>query len=96
MAQLSSTTSAMRVSSVIAIKAVTLPRSILRRTRSRRSTIPAVIAGQIIFRLKAAVIEPLTPVGRVTMYLLQLNSDARLVRRKELIGLGAYPCEHEL
>ena len=48
------------------------------------------------FRLKAAVIEPLTPVGRVTMYLLQLNSDARLVRRKELIGLGAYPCEHEL
>lgn len=45
------------------------------------------------FSLQDEVIIPLTPIGRVTEFLLRLNSEARRVRRKELILLGRYPCK---
>lgn len=44
------------------------------------------------FRLKGAVIEPLTPEGRVTVFLLRLNSEQRLLERDLLTRLGRYPC----
>jgi hypothetical protein len=44
------------------------------------------------FKLEGAVIVPLTPEGRVTVLLLQLNTDERIIRRAELIALGRYPC----
>jgi hypothetical protein len=37
-------------------------------------------------------IEPLTPEGRVTVFLLKLNSDEHLVSRRLLTQLGRYPC----
>lgn len=43
------------------------------------------------FRLNGAWIEPLTPEGRVTVRLLQLNKDIHIVRRTRLIKLGRYP-----
>jgi hypothetical protein len=43
------------------------------------------------FRLGEAFIEALTPVGRVTVYLLRLNSDEQLLKRAELIELNRYP-----
>lgn len=45
------------------------------------------------FRLNrsTATIEPLTPEGRVTVFLLRLNSDEHIVSRRLLIRLGRYP-----
>jgi hypothetical protein len=43
------------------------------------------------FRLNDAEIEPLTPQGRVTAYLLHLNDEARLTERAALIEAGRYP-----
>jgi len=44
------------------------------------------------FRLNGSQIEPLTAEGRVTMFLLRLNSSERLVERELLIRLNRYPC----
>lgn len=44
------------------------------------------------FRLEGAAIVPLTPEGRVTEFLLQLNDQERLDEREILISLGRYPC----
>lgn len=44
------------------------------------------------FRLTGNRIEPLTSEGRVTEFVLQLNSPAQLERRAILIPLGRYPC----
>jgi hypothetical protein len=44
------------------------------------------------FRLKAEVIEPRTPQGRVTVFLLRLNSPDHLLERRLLIRLKRYPC----
>ncbi len=43
------------------------------------------------FRLEGARIIPLTPVGRVTEHLLQLNRPDRLRRRQLLLEIGRYP-----
>ena len=42
------------------------------------------------FRLAAAHIIGLTPVGRTTVFLLQLNSEARLIDRRYLVQSGFY------
>ena len=47
------------------------------------------------FQLNTALIEPLTPIGRVTEFLLQLNDFARLEYRTGLLMLGRYPCHAE-
>lgn len=44
------------------------------------------------FRLNGAIIEPLTPQGRVTVVLLQFNRDDAILERSGLIKLGRYPC----
>jgi 5-methylcytosine-specific restriction endonuclease McrA len=44
------------------------------------------------FRLESARIEPLTPEGRVTVSLLQLNRPEQVAERELLIRLGRYPC----
>ncbi len=43
------------------------------------------------FRLETNHIIPLTPIGRVTVKLLQLNRHERLIERRELIAAGKYP-----
>ena len=43
------------------------------------------------FRLDVATIIPLTPEGRVTVFLLRSNSENRLIRRRALIELRRYP-----
>jgi hypothetical protein len=43
------------------------------------------------FQLNGAVIEPLTPQGRVTVFLLHLNDPDRLEERATLIRLKRYP-----
>jgi hypothetical protein len=43
------------------------------------------------FRLDGAQIVPVTAVGRVTEYVLKLNSDEHLIKRAALIRLGRYP-----
>ncbi len=43
------------------------------------------------FRLDGARIIPLTAKGRVTVSLLQMNSDEQVAKRTELIELGRYP-----
>jgi HNH endonuclease len=43
------------------------------------------------FRLENAVIEPLTPIGRVTVRLLDVNRDLRVEEREQLIHVGRYP-----
>jgi hypothetical protein len=43
------------------------------------------------FRLAGAAIEPLTPLGRVTVRLLQFNEQERLEEREALLRLGKYP-----
>jgi hypothetical protein len=43
------------------------------------------------FRLEGALIVPMTPKGRVTEYLLQLNNAERVERRNQLIAVGRYP-----
>mgnify|MGYP000442150003 CR=1 FL=1 len=45
------------------------------------------------FRLEGPLIIPLTPEGRVTVSLLQLNSEDRIIKRSEIIELGHYPCK---
>lgn len=45
------------------------------------------------FRLVGAQIVPLTPTGRVTVRLLQLNHPNRLEERELLVRLGALPIE---
>jgi hypothetical protein len=44
------------------------------------------------FSLTDGLIEPLTPEGRVTARILQLNSEERLMERGLLLRLGRYPC----
>jgi hypothetical protein len=44
------------------------------------------------FRLDGAIIEPLTAEGRVTAFLLRLNSSVRVEQRVLLLRLGRYPC----
>ncbi len=44
------------------------------------------------FRLSGGYIEPLTAQGRVTVFLLRLNSDESLAERNVLLQLGRYPC----
>jgi hypothetical protein len=44
------------------------------------------------FRLNDAIIEPLTPVGRVTVLLLHFNDSGRVEERALLIEAGRYPC----
>jgi hypothetical protein len=39
-----------------------------------------------------AILKGLTPEGRVTIFLLKLNSDEQLVPRKQLIQIDRYPC----
>ncbi len=48
------------------------------------------------FRLVNAWIEPLTAIGRVTTYLLQMNAEEQLALRTVLIDLRAYPCKHDI
>ena len=43
------------------------------------------------FRLDGARIVPLTPEGRVTVAILQLNHPDRIVERRRLIQAGKYP-----
>lgn len=43
------------------------------------------------FRLDAARIVPLTPEGRVTVAILQLNHPDRIMERQRLIQAGKYP-----
>ncbi len=44
------------------------------------------------FRLNDSQIEPLTPEGRVTVFLLRLNDEERLAERVLLLQLKRYPC----
>lgn len=44
------------------------------------------------FRLDNNKIIPLTAIGRVSVFLLQVNSEEQLARRTPLIGLKRYPC----
>jgi len=44
------------------------------------------------FRLDGAQIEPLSPTGRVTVFLLDMNHPDQLAKRAELISLDRYPC----
>jgi hypothetical protein len=43
------------------------------------------------FRVEAEFLLPLTPIGRVTVKLLQLNKYERLLERAELVATGKYP-----
>jgi hypothetical protein len=43
------------------------------------------------FRLDGAAIMPLTPEGRVTVHILQLNHPDRIAERRRLIRVGQYP-----
>ncbi|MEW6580955.1 MAG: HNH endonuclease signature motif containing protein [Chloroflexota bacterium] len=43
------------------------------------------------FRLEGPRIVPRTAIGRVTEYLLRLNSDEQIMKRAALIALGRYP-----
>jgi hypothetical protein len=47
------------------------------------------------FNLNAAVIEPQTPEGRATVFVLHFNDPPRVEQRKVLIQLGKYPCKKE-
>jgi hypothetical protein len=44
------------------------------------------------FRLNGAVIEPLTPEGRVTVNLLRINDSERVAEREVALQLGLFPC----
>jgi hypothetical protein len=44
------------------------------------------------FKLNGAVIEPITPAGRVTVTLLQMNRAEAIAEREIFIRLGTYPC----
>ena len=45
------------------------------------------------FALSDDVIEPLTDIGEVTVSLLQLNTNERVLERQELIEIQSYPSE---
>ncbi len=45
------------------------------------------------FHLNDANIEPLTPEGRVTVFLLKMNSPQVIRERNRLIRLNRYPCK---
>ena len=45
------------------------------------------------FRLNEAIIEPLTPEGRVTVFVLRLNVPVQVAERTALIAEGRYPCQ---
>lgn len=45
------------------------------------------------FRLLGAYIEPLTAIGRVSVFVLRLNQERRLERRETLIKMNRYPCK---
>ncbi len=44
------------------------------------------------FRRDHVTIVPLTPEGRVTVKLLRLNEERRVLEREALIEIGEYPC----
>ena len=44
------------------------------------------------FTLDGAHIVPASPIGRVTVQLLQMNDSAQVAKRMELIETGRYPC----
>lgn len=44
------------------------------------------------FHLNGAVIEPLTPEGRVTVFILRLNLAVQIAQRTALIAEERYPC----
>ena len=44
------------------------------------------------FRLNGALIEPLTPEGRVTVNTLQMNRPEAIAEREIFLKLGTYPC----
>jgi hypothetical protein len=44
----------------------------------------------------SAEIVPLTPEGRVTVFLLRMNDNSRIHQRRMLIELGRYPCTKEM
>lgn len=44
------------------------------------------------FRINGSLIEPITSSGRVTVYLLRLNSEERKTERELLTRLGTFPC----
>ena len=44
------------------------------------------------FKLDASLLKPLTPEGRVTVFLLRLNAPIQVEQRRELISEGRYPC----
>jgi hypothetical protein len=43
------------------------------------------------FQLEGALIVPLTPEGRVTVAMLQLNHPDRVLERQRLLSIGQYP-----
>ena len=43
------------------------------------------------FELRGSLIIPLTPIGRVTVKLLQLNLGSRVEVRERLVAINAYP-----
>ena len=45
------------------------------------------------FRLNMTDIEPLSPEGRVTVYVLQLNHPDRIAERELAVQLDLYPCD---
>ena len=45
------------------------------------------------FELEDNYVKPISPVGRVTVFVLHLNSDEQLERRAVLIATGRYPCK---
>jgi hypothetical protein len=47
------------------------------------------------FALDGAVIEPRTPEGRVTVFVLHFNDRPRIELREVLIQLGKYPCSKD-
>jgi len=44
------------------------------------------------FHLNDAIIEPLSPEGRVTVFLLRLNLPERVADRQLFLNAGSYPC----
>jgi hypothetical protein len=45
------------------------------------------------FRLDGATIQPLTPIGEVTIRIFGFNETARLHEREEMIRFGIYPSD---
>ncbi len=45
------------------------------------------------FQLNGSVIEPLTPEGRVTVFLLRMNDEMQVMERTWLIQQGRYPSQ---